>query len=158
MFVFFLLVYGLFGVFGVCILPKWLIKVPGRIPILFKWFRELRKFGQNLGPDTSQLLPTWLNEYKKIWNHPGKYYLGQYWTHKISKMSKNVCPMYNVFILFRFDCIFCFLKNWVSHVILYFILYVTKMRIKNDYFPLINKRRAWIWISYLWKKHETDFL
>ena len=33
------------GGFGVYIIPKWLIKVPGPFPILFKWFRELRKFG-----------------------------------------------------------------------------------------------------------------
>ena len=36
----------LFGVFGVYIIPKWLIKVPGHFGILFGWFRELRKFCQ----------------------------------------------------------------------------------------------------------------
>ena len=37
-------------VFGVYIIPKWLIKVPGPFPILFKRFREFRTFCQNLDP------------------------------------------------------------------------------------------------------------
>ena len=42
-----------FGVFGVYIIPNWLIKVPGHFPILFGWFQELRFFSQNLVPETS---------------------------------------------------------------------------------------------------------
>ena len=46
----FLIYYCIFGVYGVYIIPKRLIKVPGHIAILFRWFLELRKFGQNLDP------------------------------------------------------------------------------------------------------------
>ena len=36
--------------YGVYIIPKWRTKVPGHIAILFKWLRELRKFGRKLDP------------------------------------------------------------------------------------------------------------
>ena len=58
--------WSVFGFFGFYIIPKWLIKVPGHIPILFGWFRELRKFGQNLDPEPSQLSPKYFNKYKEI--------------------------------------------------------------------------------------------
>ena len=53
------------GVLGFSIIPKWLIKIPGHIPILFGWFRELRKFCQNLNPETSGLSPKCFKKYKK---------------------------------------------------------------------------------------------
>ena len=55
-----------YGIFGVYIIPKWLIKVPGHIPILFGWFRELRNFCQNLVLETSGLSPKCFKQYKKI--------------------------------------------------------------------------------------------
>ena len=36
-------VYCIFGFYGVLIIPKWLIEVPGHIPILFGIFLELPK-------------------------------------------------------------------------------------------------------------------
>ena len=53
------------GIYGVLIIPKWLIKVPGPIPILFGWFWELRFFCQNLDPQASQLSPRYFNKYTK---------------------------------------------------------------------------------------------
>ena len=53
-FLFFSLIfYCIFWGFGVLIIPKWLIEVPGHIPILFGWFRELRTFCQNRDPEPS---------------------------------------------------------------------------------------------------------
>ena len=50
-FLFFLISYCMSaGFFGVCIIPKWRIEVPGPIAKLFLWFWELRKFDENLDP------------------------------------------------------------------------------------------------------------
>ena len=78
-----------FGVFGVYIIPNWLIKVPGHFGILFRWFWELRKFGQNLDPETSGLSPKCFKKYKKNYGIIlEKYYLCQYGTSKKSKFSQ----------------------------------------------------------------------
>ena len=61
----FLICYCIVGVFGIYIIPNWLIKVPAHIPILFRWFRALRTFRQNLDPETSELLPRCFKKYKK---------------------------------------------------------------------------------------------
>ena len=52
-FVFLVCLKVCYDFFEVYIIPKWLIKVPGHIPILFWWFWELRKFGKNIDPCTS---------------------------------------------------------------------------------------------------------
>ena len=38
--------YGLFGIIGVLIIPKWLIKVPGHIPLLLTTFWNFRNVHQ----------------------------------------------------------------------------------------------------------------
>ena len=48
--VFVLLSNVLIRFYGIYIILKWLIKVPGHIAILFRWFLELRFFCQNLDP------------------------------------------------------------------------------------------------------------
>ena len=55
-----------FGFFGVCIIPNWLIKVPGHFGIHLRWFRELRKFCQNLVPELIQTSPDHNNKNKSI--------------------------------------------------------------------------------------------
>ena len=52
-------------IFGVSIIPKWLINDSLSIAILFRWFLELWKFCQNLDPHTSQLLPKYFKQYQK---------------------------------------------------------------------------------------------
>ena len=42
----------LYSIFGVLIIPKWLIKFPGHIPIPFGWFLELPTCLPNLAPYT----------------------------------------------------------------------------------------------------------
>ena len=55
-----------YGIFGVLNIPKWLIKVPGHIPILFGWFLDLPKCSPNLDPCTSFVSPKCFKEYKKF--------------------------------------------------------------------------------------------
>ena len=56
-------------IFGFLIIPKLLIKVPGHIAVLFKWFMELLffRFLWTLTPSFS--LPLYFKKYKKIKNH-----------------------------------------------------------------------------------------
>ena len=59
----------LIGVYGVLIIPKWLIKVPGHIPILFGWILELPTFSLFTGPDSPYLSCKYLKRYKKNQDH-----------------------------------------------------------------------------------------
>ena len=52
-----------YGIFGVLIIPKWLIEVPGHIPIFFGSFLELRQISPNLAPYTPYLSPEYFNEH-----------------------------------------------------------------------------------------------
>ena len=62
---------------GVCIIPKWLIKVPRPFPILVGWFRELRKSN------------TFSNTFSKIWTRgsPNYYQNAQTNTRTIMESS-----------------------------------------------------------------------
>ena len=53
------------GTFGALIIPKWLIKVPGHIPIFFRTFLELPKCSPNLASYTPYLSPKYFKTYKK---------------------------------------------------------------------------------------------
>ena len=54
--------------FRVLIIPKWLIKAPGHIPILFGSFLELSKMSPNLVPYNPYLSPKCYKKYKKYGN------------------------------------------------------------------------------------------
>ena len=85
----FLIFFIVVSVFlGIYIIPKWLIKVPRHIPILFGWFLELPKFSPNLASYTS-LSPKCFKKYKKNYGIIlEKYYLCQSGTHRIPKISQ----------------------------------------------------------------------
>ena len=103
MFCFFLIRYCIFGDFWFYIIPKWLIKVPGPFPILFGWFRELRKFCPNLDPQPSQLSPKYFKQYKK----------------KYGIIFKNIICSYLNFLELRKNH-----KFWSTGPYLFFIFFV----------------------------------
>ena len=148
---FFLVCYCMFGVvFGVSIIPKWLIKVPG----LFRWFLELRTFCQNLDPQTSQLLPKCLKQYKKLWNHPYIYYFSYCRIWKLENF-RTFQKAYPPIVWCCFVCCVFFPFLYITMGI-YFYIYLwiwgsndDKLSIKN-----ISKSLGMNFISN--KKHEMD--
>ena len=143
----------MFKILWVYIIPNWLIKVPGHIPILFGWFRELRKFCQNLVPETSGLLPKCFKKYKKNYGIILEtYYFCQYGTSKISKKSKSVCPRYQIFR---------FLLGLFSFFLVIFWVYILKIilrrwGIENGTFS-ITKQHPNLDLNFISiKKHEIQ--
>ena len=127
-----------FGVFGFYIIPNWLIKVPGHFGILFGWFRELRKFCQNLVPETSGLSPKCFKKYKKKYGIIlERYYFCQ------SGTSKNE----NVRYLYVIGTIFCFRSFCVFLGLFWFLRFF--MLFLNIYLEnIFTKMRNWKWYIF----------
>ena len=108
------------GYFGVYIIPKWLVKVPGHFAIFKKkignfehlvkiWTRGPPNYYQNASTNT-----------RKIWSHLGQILFMSIWDSKKRFVRKNVCPRYHIFC---FLCSFSFceivstysLNNFVSN-------------------------------------------
>ena len=85
------------------------------------------------------------HKYKNIWEHPGKHYLCESETQNELNIPKNVCPRGTTRL-------FCS-KKWVSYVILYFILYVAKMRIENDKFSIQEHLQTLGYKLYIYQKN-----
>ena len=90
-----------------------------------------------------------------------KYCLCQSGIHKFLKMFENVCPRYHiVYVLFIFRR-FVF-RLFRERLRIYLKICFVEMRNrKMIHFSLINKRKAWIWISYLpkaWNAFLVFFL
>ena len=101
--------------FGVLIIPKWLIKVPGHIPILFGWFWELPKFSifwTRSGPYLPVFLMNLLQKIQeKIREHPWKIWIldiSTFGNSKISPFFGPINPPYFLYIIWRI-----LLKNFV---------------------------------------------
>ena len=113
---------------GFIFFPKWLIKVPGHFGILFGWFRELRKFCQNLVPETSGLSQKCFNKYKKNYGIIlEKSYFCQSGTSKNWKCSKSVCPRYQFCFRFRF---YLFVRC-VLDFLVFFWVYMLKVILRR---------------------------
>ena len=146
-----------FGVFGVYIIPNWLIKVPGHFGILFGWFLELRKFCQNLVPEPSGLSPKCFNKYKKKYGIILENIMFVNRGHPIfRKCSKSVCPRYQCFFLFCFVCLFF---RFYRFFMLFFEYIFWKMRrwgIENYTFFII-KQHPNLNLNFIYgKKHEME--
>ena len=143
-----------FWVFGVYIIPKWLIKVPGHIPILFGWFRELRKFCWNLVPETSGLSQKCFKTYKKSYGIILENIIFVNLGHqKFRKFSESVCPRYQIFFdFFAFPIFFMFFLNiYILKIILW------RWGIENYTFS-ITKQHPNLILNFIYvKKHEQDF-
>ena len=134
------------GFFGVYILPKWLIKVPGHIPILFGWLLELRKFCQNLDPGTSYLLPKCFQNTRNIWNHPGQILFMSIWDSKqLENFRENVCLMYHTLFIFQF-----FLNKWIHSL----KIMLWRWGSKNDKLSIKNICKSLNMNFISIKKHE----
>ena len=134
------------GVFGYYIIPKWLIEVPGHFGILFRWFRELRKFSQNLDPETSGLSPKCFKKYKKNYGIIlEKYYFVHTDLNKID-FFRNLyvlgtrfvrCVFRLFFRLFFISCFLCFFL--VAFLNIYFENNFTKRRNENYTFSITKQ-------------------
>ena len=91
-FVFFWFFMVFLALFGVLIIPKWLIKVPGPIAIVIGWFWELPKFWPNVDPHPSYLSPKYFKKYKKIWKHFRKILSFHIWTFWKSRFLTFMDP------------------------------------------------------------------
>ena len=143
------------GFFGVYIIPKWLIKVPGHFGILFGWFRELRKFCQNLVPEPSGLSPKCFKKYKKNMGSSWKNIIFVNMGHqKFRKFSESVCPRYQFVgcICFVFSPFFMLFFEYIFWKYCY-----EDEELKTIHFSLLNSTPTWIWVSFMSKKHEMDF-
>ena len=76
-----------FYIFGVLIIPKWLITVPGHIPILFGSFLELQQNSPNLDPYTPYLSPETL---QKILHELHNIFTKYYFAYLNTLEPKNV--------------------------------------------------------------------
>ena len=123
---FFLIRCSIFVFFWIYIIPKWLIKVPGHIPILFGWFRELRKFCQNLVSEASGLSPKCFKKYKKKYGIILENIIFANMGYRFFRScSRSVCPRYQFVRCFLFGFCLDFLVFFVS---IYFENNFTKMR------------------------------
>ena len=116
------------GVLGVYIIPKWLIKVPGHFGILFRWFRELRKFCQNLVPEPSGLLPTCLKKYKKMMESSWKNIIFVNLGHQNFRLFRNLYVLGTRFVSMLFRFVFVFFWIFLCFLSIYFENNFTKMR------------------------------
>lgn len=108
----FLLFKCFLGLHGFCIFPNWLIKVPGHIAILFRWFLELKKMsfvGPLVDPWTPYLLPYYFKIYKKMWNPFLTYYFSYLgiWKYQTFESRMHVTSCLFVVSLTLFDFIKC---------------------------------------------------
>ena len=103
---FFFICYGIVWVFGVYIIPKWLIKVPGHIAILFGWFLEVPTFCQNLDPWTYQLLPKPFKRIKKNVKWPLEHIILHIWESELLEMFGSVVYRTSI-CLWAFNFVFC---------------------------------------------------
>ena len=70
-----------FGVFGVLIIPKWLIKVPSNIAILLNDFGNF-DFLSKYGHVDLLIITIFSTNTRKIWNHPGNILFLSIWDSK----------------------------------------------------------------------------
>ena len=125
-----------YGIFGVYIFPKWLKKVPGHFGILFGWFRELRKFCQNMVPETSGLLPKCYKKCKKNMEASWEHIFVNMGHRTFWKFAKSVCPGNQIL----FDCVSIL---WGFSCVL-FRVYILKIILRrwgigNDTFSIIKQ-------------------
>ena len=79
---------GFWMVFWGLIIPKWLIKAPGHIPLLFGSFLELPKCSPNLAPYTPYLSQKHFSKYKKNPQTSSKHFFTYLNTSKIHDFKK----------------------------------------------------------------------
>ena len=91
-------------VWGVLIIPKWLIKVPGNIPILVEWFLELPTFSPNLASYISFWSPRCFKNYTTNYGIIIKNIFLHISTFRNSKISTPLPDIETVELIFSFLC------------------------------------------------------
>ena len=94
------------GVYGVWIIPKWLIKVPGHIPILFGWILELPKFsffwtrsGSSLPVFIMEILQKIQEKYGNHFRNLLSFHISTFWNSKCLTFLGPINP-HNFCIIF----------------------------------------------------------
>ena len=75
-----------------------------------------------------------------IWEHPGNILFCKVGNRKIRQFSKVCVPFLFIYFL-NISFVNYILRRW---------------GMENDKIPFIKSTKAWIWISYLSKKHEIE--
>ena len=127
----------LVGGYGVLIIPQWLIKVPGHIPILFGWFWELSNFSI-FWTCSWPSLPVFLmkileNTRKNQGTSLENMDFGNLRPQFFRNFRKSCVPDFGIFVISNFED----LKFWRSEFLI----------IRNDEFLKLmkNRRRGMSW-------------